>query len=173
MKWMILALVSAAVACSSSAPAPRAEASGVGATKTSFAGYKTFAFAPANPPSSGYEVTERSLEVQRRLTPLVQASLEKRGYTKTEQNPDLLIKITAGSGSLEQEKVQRGNPGEPAPSGFIGVDAYDRATGSGVWHGSGHAEVDPQKIDDTLLALGVEKMLAGFPRRDVLVTQAQ
>jgi hypothetical protein len=69
--------------------------------------------------------------------------------------------------------VQRGNPPEPSPSGYIGVDAYDRTTGTGVWHGSGYAEVDPQKIDDALLARGVEKMLAGFPSRDERVTQAQ
>jgi hypothetical protein len=173
MKWMNLALLSCVTACSAASPPPRAKASGVGAMKTSFAHYATFAFAPANPPSDGYEVSQRSLEVQRRLTPLVQASLEKRGYVKADEAPDLLIKVTAGSGSLAGEKVQRGNPAQPTSAGFIGVDAYDRATGTGVWHGSGYAEVDPQRIDDSLLAIGVEKMLVGFPGRSAPIAQGQ
>jgi hypothetical protein len=164
MKWLNVSIVGVVTACAT-ASEPFAEASGTGAVNAPFARYETFAFAPANPPSVGYVVTQRSLEVQRRLAPLVQASLQKRGYQKSEVNPDLLIKITAGSGTIWGEKTQHGNPAEATPSGFIGVDAYDRTTGADVWHGSGYAEIDPTKIDDVLLERGVEKMFDGFPSR--------
>ena len=176
MKWMTLALVSALTACGASSPAPNsqtASASGVGAPTAAFGSYQTFSFAPANPPKEG-EITARSLEVQRKLMPLVQASLEKRGYALKEEMPDLLIKITAAQGEFPGEKTQHGNPEEPVPAGFIGVDAYDRSTGNSVWHGSAQAEIDPQKINDSLLAAGVEKMLADFPTRATApVAQAQ
>lgn len=172
MKWLNLSIISMVTACAAAASEPFAEASGVGATNASFARYETFAFAPANPPGAGYVVTQRSLEVQRRLAPLVQASLQKRGYQKTEANPDLLIKITAGSGTIWGEKTQHGNPAEATPSGFIGVDAYDRTTGADVWHASGYAEIDPTKIDDMLLERGVEKMLEGFPSRRQQLAEA-
>jgi len=172
MKWIALALLGAVIGCGSAAPAPQAaSASGTGAPQAKFADYRTFAFAPANPPAPGYEVTQRSLEVQQRLTSLVKASLEKRGYAQSASGADLLIKISAGSGLLEGDKSQRGNPDEPTPSGFIGIDAYDGRSGATVWHGSGRAELKPEEpIDDALLASGVERILMDFPARSQLET---
>lgn len=171
MKWIIIVLAGVVTAsCVSSQP--YAEAAGVGSKQAPFANYRTFAFAPANAPRDGYIVTERSLEVQRRLALLLQKSLEKRGYTRSEQNPDLLIKVTAGSGTIWGEKTQHGNAAESVPSGFIGFDAYERTTGADVWHGSGFAEIDPRRIDDALLTRGVEKMLEGFPSRDEALAKA-
>jgi hypothetical protein len=166
MKWTTLALFCAAVACSSTTTKPPlASASGVGAPKADFTKYQTFSFATANPPAPGYETTERSLEVQNKLAPLVKASLEKRGYAPAAENADLLIRISSGSGTLEGEKTQRGNPGDASAAGFIGIDAYDRQTGAGIWHGFAFAEIDPKRIDDGLLARGVDYMLAEFPAR--------
>lgn len=172
MKWITLVLFGALIGCGSAAPEPRAaSASGTGAPPAKFAGYRTFSFAPANPPAPGYEVTPRALEVQQRLASLVKASLEKRGYAESASGADLLIKISAGSGELEGDKTQRGNPDEPTPSGFIGIDAYDRNSGATVWHGSGQAELKPdQPIDDALLASGVERILMNFPARSALET---
>ena len=172
MKWITLALLGAAIGCGSASPEPRtASASGAGAPRAKFADYRTFSFAPANPPAAGYEQTPRSLEVQQRLGPLVKASLEKRGYAQAASSADLLIKISAGSGELEGDKTQRGNPNEPTPSGFIGIDAYDGQSGATVWHGSGQAELkSDQSIDDALLASGVERILLDFPARSGLET---
>jgi Domain of unknown function (DUF4136) len=172
MKWITLALVGALVGCGSNSPEPRsASASGSGASQSKFTEYKTFAFAPANPPAGGYEVTPRSLEVQERLAPLVKAQLEKRGYAQAANGADLLIKISAGSGELPGDKTQRGNPDEPTPSGFIGIDAYDGRSGATVWHGSGQAELKAeQPIDDALLASGVERILMDFPARAELAS---
>ena len=167
MKWTILALLSFATACNATAsPPPQpASASGFGARQADLTKYQTFSFATANPPVVGFETTERSLEVERRLAPLVQASLEKRGYAASPDNADLLIKISAGTGTLAGEKLQRGNTAPDKPGGFIGVDAYDRATGVAVWHGVGVAEINPHHIDDQLLERGVERIFADFPRR--------
>jgi hypothetical protein len=164
MKWIILALFGAATACSTTTSEPRhATASGMESPKADFTSYRTFSFAPANPPAAGYEVTPRSLEVQRRLAALVQASLENRGYSESAEGSDLLIKISTGYGEMPGDKTQRGTPESPTPAGFIGIDAYDSRTGATVWHGSGMAEVDPERIDDALLARGVEQMLVDFP----------
>lgn len=172
MKWITLALVGAVIGCGSASPEPRAaSASASGASQAKFSEYRTFSFAPANPPAAGYEVTQRSLEVQQRLAALVKASLEKRGYAQAADSADLLIKISAGSGELPGDKTQRGNPDEPTPSGFIGVDAYDGHSGATVWHGSGHADLKPDEpIDDALLARGVERILMDFPARSQLAT---
>lgn len=161
------ALLCAAIGCSATSPEPKqASASGVGASRAEFKEYRTFSFAPASPPAGGYEVTPRSLDVRQRLTPLVREALEKRGYSEATGDADLIIKISAGGGEVPGDKTQRGNPEEPMPSGFIGIDAYDGRSGATVWHGSGQAEIDPrQPIDDALLARGVQRILAEFPAR--------
>jgi len=172
MKWTTLALIGAMLGCGAPSPESRvASASGTGAPQAKFSDYRTFSFAPANPPAGDYVVTQRSLEVQERLAPLVKASLEKRGYAQASSGADLLIKISAGTGEVPGDKTQRGNPEEPAPSGFIGIDAYDGRSGATVWHGSGQAELKPeQPIDDALLASGVERILMDFPSRSQLET---
>lgn len=172
LKWFACALCGAAMGCSATSSEPRhASASGIGSPRTAFAAYRTFSFAPANPPADGYVVTSRSLHVQRRLAVLVRTSLEKRGYSEAAQGADLLVKVSTGSGETTGDKTQRGNPEEPTPSGFIGIDAYDSHTGVTVWHGSGQAELkQDQPIEDALLARGVERILADFPARQQLAT---
>ena len=171
-KWLGWSLFGMALGCSKASPEPRhAEASGIGASQNDFAAYHTFAFAPANAPAEGYEVTPRSLDVQRRLAALVRTSLEKRGYSEAAQDADLLVKVSTGAGEVEGAKTQRGNPEEPTASGFIGIDAYDSRTGVTVWHGSGQAELkQEQPIEDALLASGVERILADFPVRQKVAT---
>jgi hypothetical protein len=172
MKWMALALLGAVIGCGSASPEPRsASASGTGAPQAKFSDYRTFTFAPANPPAGGYEVTQRSIEVQARLVPIVKASLEKRGYAQVSSGADFLIKISAGTSELTNDKTQRGDSKEPTQSGFIGVDAYDGRSGATVWHGSGQAELKLEEpIDDALLASGVERILTEFPARVELET---
>ena len=172
VKWIACAWLGALMGCNATSPPPRqASASGIGASQTEFAKYRTFSFAPANAPADGYEVTPRSLDVQRRLAVLVRDSLEKRGYSEAAQDADLLVKVSTGAGEAAGEKTQHGNPEEPMPSGFIGIDAYDRRTGVTVWHGSGQAELDQREpVDDALLARGVERILADFPVRQQVAT---
>jgi hypothetical protein len=172
VKWIACAWLGASMGCNATASQPPpASASGIGSPQSDFAAYKTFSLAPANPPADGYEVTPRSLEVQRRLAALVTAALEKRGYSEALQDADLLVKVSAGSGEATGDKTQRGNPEEPMPAGFIGIDAYDSRTGVTVWHGSGQAELKQQEpIEDALLERGVERILADFPVRQRVAT---
>jgi len=165
MRWTILMLLTLNAACNATnEPPPRASASGFASRQADLTKYQTFSFEAANPPVAGFATTQRSLEVERRLALLVQASLEKRGYAASPENGDLLIKISAGTGTLSGDKAQRGNPSDK-PGGFIGIDAYDRATGVPVWHGVGVAQINPDSIDDQLLQRGVEGIFADFPRR--------
>jgi Domain of unknown function (DUF4136) len=172
LRWMAGALLCASMGCNATSSEPRqASASGIGSPQADFAAYRTFAFAPANPPADGYEITPRALDVQRRLAALVRTSLEKRGYAEASQDADLLVKVSAGAGEAAGDKTQRGNPEDPTPSGFIGIDAYDGRTGATVWHGSGQTELKhEQPVEDALLARGVERILADFPVRQKLAS---
>jgi len=166
MKWMTLVLMTAMPACTAIAEKPpRATSSSVGFPRAALERYGTFNFGTANPPAAGFDTTARSLEVERRLTPLVRASLEKRGYEQITDRADLVIKISTGSGTVTGDPSSWDGPSVQSATGFMGIDAYDRITGADVWHGSAFAEVDPKRIDDGLLARGVERMLADFPVR--------
>ena len=171
-KWIAWALLGTSIGCNATTSQPRqSSASGIGSPQTDFAAYRTFAFAPANPPAAGYEVTPRSLDVQRRLAVLVRASLEKRGYSEAAHDADLLVKVSTGAGETTGDASQRRSSEEPTPSGFIGIDAYDSRTGVTVWHGSGQAELQQQEpVEDALLVRGVERILADFPVRQPLAT---
>jgi hypothetical protein len=170
--WMALALLGSLVACGAATPPPNhALASKVAAPDVSFASYRTFSFGLAEPPRPGYEVTPRSLEVQGRLRALVKAALEDRGLTETTDEADVVVKLATGSASGYQLRASSQGSGAIAPErepgpvpavGFLGIDLYARATGNQIWKGSAFAEIDPVKIDDVLLRLGVDHMLSGF-----------
>jgi hypothetical protein len=167
-KTMTLALLGSLVACAGATPAPNnAVASSVAAPNVSFAAYHTFTFGLADPPRQGYEVTERSLEVQRRLRIIVKTALEVRGLREAAEKPDLVVRLATGSGwgSPRPSRDSALVPSErgPAPAvGFIGIDIYEGASGGQVWQGSAFAEIDPMKIDDALLQQGVDHMLQSF-----------
>ena len=174
MRWFLIALLGFAAGCTSTAaqPPPRAAVASLHSPTASFKEYQTFAFGSANPPAAGYEVTARSLEVQRRLTPLVESSLRKMGYQRADSGADLVVKISTGSGRILDDVPQRGNAPPSVAAGFIGLDFYDAANGAAVWHGIGYAEIDPEKIDEALLAMGVQHLLADFPARTTSTQQA-
>jgi len=173
--WITLALLGPLVACGAATSAPNyAVASHVAAPDVSIEDYHTFAFGLAEQPRAGYDVTPRSLEVQRRVRAVVKTALEERGLAETTAAPELLVKLATGSGSgfglrppttnVEYDPSAKAGP-EPA-LGFIGIDIYASASGNEIWKGSAFAEVDPTKIDDALLRRGVDHMLEGFgPRR--------
>jgi hypothetical protein len=170
-KLLTIACLSPLVACGAATPAPNhAVASHVAAPGVSVESYHTFAFGPAEPPRAGYQVTERSLEVQRRLGVLVKTALEDRGLTETADHPDIRVMLATGNGlgyQLRPSEDLVGIPPERAPGpvpavGFIGINIYAGASGNQIWQGSAFAEIDPMKIDDALLRVGVDHMLQGF-----------
>lgn len=163
----IALLVSTLTACCATAapPPPRGAAKAVAAPHAPFAQYRTFSFGLAEPPKPGYEVTPQSLEVQRRLRPLVEAELKQRGYAASDANGDLIVRLLGGTGAASTKQPAERAIETGLARGFIGLDIYDGATGAQVWQGSAFAEIDPDKIDDSLLKLGVTHMLADFPRK--------
>ena len=167
-KWIAVALVGALASCSTAAEpakAPKATATSVASPHASFAQYQTFSFGLADPPKAGYEVTPRSLEVERRLRPIVLESLKAHGYTESDSSGDFVVKLVTGTGAaFTQGTLERATPTGLA-RGFIGINIYDGPTGAQVWQGSAFAEIDPEKIDDSLLKLGVTHMLADFPSK--------
>jgi len=160
-KILALGLATSAVACSTAQPAPRSGASSVAAPNADFSHYRTFSFGLAEQPKEGYQVTARSLEVQRRLRAVVSKAMLARGYREDAGKTDFVIRLAAGNGEGPNPAVERATV--PPAEGFIAIDIYDTATGSMVWGGSAFAEIDPAKIDDALLQRGVDHMLASFP----------
>lgn len=160
-----LAILTATTACATAPAASRTTATSIVSPRTSLAGYHTFSFGLADPPKTGYEVTPRSLEVQRRLRPVVLEALQDRGYVQAPEKSDFIVKLAAGTGAVANPAAERAIPTGIA-RGFIGIDVYDASTGSEVWQGSAFAEIDPEKIDDSLLRMGVNHMLSDFPSRD-------
>jgi hypothetical protein len=165
MKWIGVALLGTATSCSTAAVPSKTTATSIASPRTEVARYRTFSFGLADQPKTGYEVTPRSLEVQRRLRPVVLDALLDRGYVEDPNQSDFIVKLAAGTGELANPAAERAVPTGLA-RGFIGIDVYDASTGTEVWKGSAFAEIDPEKIDDSLLKMGVSHMLADFPFRD-------
>ena len=169
MKWITVALVGALTSCAAAAPPRQTAATAIASPRAPFGSYHSFSFGLSDPPKAGYDVTPRSLEVQRRLRSVVLAALQERGYTAEDAGGDFVVKLAAGTGP----DVYRGEPmgsertiSTGLARGFIGIDIYDRSTGSEVWQGSAFAEIDPAAIDDSLLKMGVDHMLKDFPRKE-------
>jgi len=163
MKTVALILACMAASCSE-APPPKAVSEVVVAPQAPIAKYRTFAFGTSDAPHEGFDVSPRSLEVQRRLKPLVEAGLQGHGYVEDASKADFVVKLA--SGTMEQpSKPEERAVAVPPPHGYIGIDIYDASTGTEVWQGSAFAEIDLEKIDDSLLKMGVEHMLSSFPQR--------
>ena len=166
MKWISIALVSVLAACGTTNPQPKTAATSIASPRASLASYHTFSFGLSDQPKSGYEVTPRSLEVQRRLRSVVLTALQQRGYTASDATGDMVVKLATGTGAeVVEGGAERATPTGLA-NGYIGVNIYDGSTGTEVWQGSAFAEIDPAKIDDSLLQVGVSHMLQDFPARD-------
>jgi Domain of unknown function (DUF4136) len=164
MKWLSVVLLGAVTSCSAATVPTKGVATSIAAPHASFTSYRTFSFGLSDQPKSGYEVTARSLEVQRRLRPLVQQVLQERGYLEDAAKGDLVVKLATGTGAVPNRTAEHAIATGLA-QGFIGIDIYDGSTGGEVWQGSAFAEIDPDKVDDSLLKMGVSHMLADFPAR--------
>ncbi|MGA3124098.1 MAG: DUF4136 domain-containing protein [Polyangiaceae bacterium] len=177
MKAILLSVfLGATMACG--APATRVETA-ESAASPAFAKYHTFAFRPAAQPTAPFEVTARSFEVERRMRPLIVAELLHKGYTEQtgQDKPDFVLAFDSGyskevMGNLEQAGGAGPASAPPIVRGKLTVDAFDASTDGQVWHGTAEAEVNPKRIDDQLLQVAVEKLLAPFPSRNSL-TAAQ
>jgi hypothetical protein len=169
MKWITVALMGALTSCAAAPPPRQTAATAIASPHAPFDSYHTFSFGLSDPPKAGYEITPRSLEVERRLRSVVLAALQEHGYKADDAGGDFVVKLAAGTGPAVYQNEQMG-PERAVRTGlargYIGIDIYDRSTGSEVWQGSAFAEIDPAAIDDSLLKMGVDHMLNDFPTRD-------
>jgi hypothetical protein len=174
--WSTLTFVATVTACSAATSPPEAVATTVSAPHLSLASYRSFSFGLSDPPKTGYAVTPRSLEVQRRLRSVVLRELQQRGYTSRDSQGELIVKLAAGTGPelLQDSLVESTEPAIPTGRvrGYIGINIYDSKTGIEIWEGSAFAEVDREKIDDSQLKMGVAHLLEPLPTRSVHSTVA-
>jgi len=165
MRSRAIVLAVAAISCGTAASETNGRARSVSAQHAAFAQYETFSFGSADQPAKGYEVSPHSLEVQKRLVEIVEATFRERGYVKTGGRADFVVKLASGTGEPKTMPPEQRGGTVPA-TGFIGIDVYDGASGTQVWQGSAFAEIEMERIDDALLARGVNHMLTTFPGKD-------
>lgn len=164
MKWIPLTLLVFTGACASTQTPSSGTATSESTQTTNLAGYHTFSFGSSDPPRPGYEVSSHSLDVQQHLMPLVEAAFTERGYARSAEGADFVVKIASGTAPPTPAAGERIDSLR-GPQGFIGIDVYDKATGTEVWQGTAFAEIAMDKIDDDLLRRGVAHMLSTFPRQ--------
>ena len=97
---------------------------------------------------------------------LVAAELVRKGYAEQPGPAHADFVVTLASGYAEEPVFGTEAPMfETVEKGEIVIDAFDASSAGHVWHGTGETEVDPKRINDQLLQVGVERVLASFPAR--------
>lgn len=135
--------------------------------------YDTFSLGWTGNPPAGYETSDRTLEVDRRLRELVRSALLQKGYVEDEDKPSFLVRPGAGLKPLKQgQRVgadSRGaGPHDDLSFAGINIMIYDAATKIEVWQGSARALIDlTNEIDNSLLHREVQDALAAFPPRNI------
>lgn len=165
MKSTALLLFATLAACGSTMP-PGWLVDTKSSAAASFAAYRTFGFTPAEAPPAPFQVSARSFEVERRMRAVISGELVRKGYAEQPGpgHPDFVVGFA--SGCAEERPFGGEAPLFEMPEkGAIVIDAFDAASAAQVWHGTGEAEVDPERIDDRLLQMSVQRVLASFPAR--------
>ncbi len=139
----------------------------------SFDHYRTFSFGSPEGPPRGYVVSPWSAEVRARVQPLIAAGLERKGYAVVPGKADLVIQFGSGRHVVhvqptqvregDQDLVQEPHFDYDVVEGSLVIDAVDATNGVRVWHGSGRADVDPDRVDETRLERSVTALLSAFP----------
>src|SRR5882672_1697316 len=172
MKAIPFVLAGALTACAAAAP-PDRHVEVLSSGGAAFANYRTFGIGPAREPAPPFQLSERALEVEERIRPLVVAELSRKGYTEQvgQARPDLLLKFAVGY-ATRAPAVHQGDPGSSSGgmTGEMVVDAFDGASGVQVWRGTAQSEVDPDKVDGQLLQYAVEHLFATFPGRPTVAS---
>lgn len=145
-----------------------------------FATYKSFSFYKFNDKTSGISEANRN-----RIVNAISAELQKKGFTKDDSNPDILVNATA---LVKEMKYETGTnyysyggvyrpyfwgPGYLGPTqynvstfhdGSLIIDIIDASSKALVWEGTGNQEIDvPLKNPDDEISKFVTKVLADFP----------
>ena len=153
---------------------PSATVETTSASVSTFGGYRTYSFAVANEAPGEFRVSERTIDVQHRMMPLIADALAQKGYVNVPEGGDLLVVVAAGEGQAEKERHRTRTAtavmGEheeiiKVPAGSLLVDVFDTAKQQRVWEATALAEVHRNGIDEKRLAQTIDQMMTKFPAR--------
>jgi hypothetical protein len=162
--------------CLGACATPPATVETTSATIPALERYRTFSFDSASTPPSGYRSSARGPEVVEIAQPLIADALERKGFTHTDQDGDLVVVVSVGRRVVDQTKplsrtsvVITGDRYETIriPEGAIHVDAYDRRTRAEVWRGAATDEVDfdASNLDRARAVRTIDSIVSRFPSR--------
>jgi len=118
-------------------------------------------------------MTAASVGIQARMTPLIAAALEKKGYTQASGKGDFVIRfgsgrrdveVEHGSSSSHLDSFMEEDESNDFVEGAIVIDAFDGSNDGQIWHGSARTAINPNKVDDSLLSQAINDVLVKFPR---------
>jgi len=166
-----LACSTCVVACTSSLPPPAIHTAA--APGAPFGRYRTFSFeAHQQAAPTGYTATERSLEVQQKMRPLIANALVDKGYRQVAEGGDFIVTHGAGrrdaKGTRQLSRRAVALMGETEQErdfleGSLVIDVYDGMSRDQVWHGAATAEINASGINEQRLTETVQKVMAAFP----------
>jgi Domain of unknown function (DUF4136) len=165
MRLFALALLGASVSCHAmtsfqapvQAAVPKAAA---------FSGYHTFSFDLPGQPPAGYDVSERSLEAERRARQAVVATLVRKGYAEESGKGDrgeFIVRLSSGTREMSEGDSETGYHPAHSEEANVTIDFFDATSGSHVWHEVAIADADPPTIDVARLQAAVLTAIAAVP----------
>jgi hypothetical protein len=163
--WLLVALAPACQATMTSGPAVQT----VMSPDAPFSRYRTFSFGLAERPSSGFTISQGSLDAERRLRPVLATALASKGYAEDVRMPDFVVRLGAGTtdnfdtGAHFVDDVSEATPVVRGLS--LAIDVYDATTGVRVWHGDTVTALEGGNPDDQLLKRFVANAFAELPGR--------
>ena len=142
-----------------------------------FQQYRTFAWGPADPKSTGDPRLDSNRFFDERVRAQVEKQLESRGFEKTAASPDLLVHYHT---NVNQEIDVRQLDGSYAPDntdhrswvydkGTLFLDLVEPGTGGLVWRGWAEGSIDGVVDNQALLASRIDeavgRILTRWPNR--------
>jgi len=135
--------------------------------------YRTFGFDTTQSVPNQYAPSPRSAEVRVRARQQATAIFQAKGYVLMEAGlPDFVVRIAAGRRERDIRLPQptrvdwlAEDEEEDFVEGAFVIDAFDGRSHELVWHCSGRAAVDPDRINYEQLERDVASALSAFPAR--------
>lgn len=105
------------------------------------------------------------------MRPIISAELVRKGYAEQRGpgHPDFVVRFAYGYAEDPPFGGEEPLFEMPEKSAIV-IDAFDASSAAQVWHGTGQAEVDPDKNDDPLLETRIRRVLASFPAHAIAIT---
>jgi Domain of unknown function (DUF4136) len=135
-----------------------------------FASYHTFSFDAAEGAPGGYTTSPSSADIQNKMKPLIASALQNKGYSLSTTKGDFVVRYGSGRRNAKADHVRDSynlSLEEDEPTDFVEgalvIDAFDGSNDGQIWHGSARTEINPDKVDDSLLAKSVDDVIAKFP----------